>query len=79
VIAGLQADKRFEIRRVPNGTNIFFLRLPEADAVAFRQRANQAGVEFSAPRNGQFTVQVNETWNRVEPRETLKRIQQARG
>lgn len=79
VFAGLQADKRFEIRRVPNGTNILFLRLPEAEAAAFRQRANRAGVEFSAPRNGQFTVQVNETWNRLPPAEILKRLQQARG
>ncbi len=74
VIAALQADSRFEVTRVPNGTNIFFLRVKSGDAQAFQRRAKDAGFILSAPRNDRFTVQVNETWARATPREILARL-----
>jgi len=74
VIAALQSDSRFEVTRVPNGTNIFFLRVKGIDAQAFQRRAVDAGMVLSAARNDRFTVQVNETWARVTAREILARL-----
>ena len=74
VIAALQSDSRFEVTRVPNGTNIFFLRVKGASAQAFQRRAQSAGFILPAPDNDRFTVQVNETWARVNSREILTRL-----
>ena len=74
VITALQSDSRFEVARVPNGSNIFFLRVKGVDARVFQRRAEDAGLILSAPRNDRFTVQVNETWARVTPQEILARI-----
>ncbi len=74
VIAALQSDARFEVTRVPNGTNIFSLRVMSGNAQAFQARARDAGFTLSAPTNDQFTVQVNETWARVTPQEILARL-----
>jgi threonine aldolase len=74
VIPVLQSDSRFEVTRVPNGSNIFFLRVKGVDARAFQRRAQDAGFILSAPRNDSFTVQINETWARVTPQEILARI-----
>jgi len=74
VITVLQSDSRFEVARVPNGTNIFFLRVKGVDARAFQRRVQDAGFILSSPRNDSFTVQVNETWARVSPQEILARI-----
>ena len=74
VITALQSDSRFEVARVPNGSNIFFLRVKGVDARALQRRAQDAGFILAAPRNDRFTVQVNETWARVTPQEILARI-----
>jgi threonine aldolase len=74
VISALQSDSRFEVTRVPNGTNIFFLRLKGGNAQAFQRRAQEAGFILPAPNNDRFTVQVNETWARATPQEILARL-----
>jgi threonine aldolase len=74
VIAALQSDSRFEVTRVPNGTNIFYLHVKGADAQAFQRRAEHAGFILSAPRNDRFTVQVNETWARATPQTIFDRL-----
>ena len=74
VIMGLQSDSRFEVTRVPNGTNIFFLRVNGGNAQAFQRRAFDAGFVLSAPSNDRFTVLVNETWARATPQEILARL-----
>jgi threonine aldolase len=74
VIAGLQSDGRFEITRVRNGTNIFFLRAKGVNAEAYQRRAQEAGIALAAPRGDRFTIQVNETWNRATPQEILERL-----
>ncbi len=74
VITGLQSDSRFEVTRVPNGTNISFLRVKGIDAQAFQRRAGEAGFILSAPNNDRFTLQVNETWARAAPQEILARL-----
>jgi threonine aldolase len=74
VIAALQSDSRFEVTRVPNGTNIFSLRVKGVDALAFQRRAQSAGFVLSGPHNDSFTVLVNETWARATPQEILARL-----
>jgi len=74
IIAALQTDSRFEVTRVPNGTNIFFLGLKGIDAGVFQRRVAEAGFILAAPRNGRFLVQVNETWTRASPQEILARL-----
>ena len=54
----------FSFERVPNGTNLSWLRVKTGDVAAFRQRLHDQGVVLGAPRNGRILVGVNETWNR---------------
>jgi threonine aldolase len=74
VITALSADRRFEVTRVPNGTNIFFLRVKGMDVLSFQRRASNAGFILAPPRNDRFTVGVNETWARATPQEILARL-----
>jgi len=74
VISALLSDSRFEVTRVPNGTNIFSFRVKGVNAQAFQRRAQDAGFIFSAPSNDSFTVLVNETWARATPQEILARL-----
>ena len=74
VIAALQTDSRFEVTRVPNGTNIFSLRVNGIDAQAFQRRAADAGFILAASRDDRFLVQVNETWARVTPQGIVARL-----
>ncbi len=74
VIAALAADSRFEVTRVPNGTNIFSLRVKGMDALKFQRRALDAGFILSPPRDDQLTVLVNETWARATVQEILARL-----
>jgi hypothetical protein len=70
VIGALQSDSRFEVARVPSGTNIFFLRVKGVNAEAFQRRAQDAGFILSSPRNDRFTVLVNETWAPATPQKS---------
>ena len=72
VIAGLKEDRRFEVKRIPNGTNLFLLKV--SDAVSFQRKAQAAGVVLSAPKDDQFIVAVNETWLRATAPEILSRL-----
>ena len=74
VIAGLQMDARFEVTRVPGGTNIFRLGTKGIDADALQRRAQAAGLILSPPKDNQFIVLVNETWGRATPHEILGRF-----
>ena len=74
VITALHSDARFEVTRVPNGTNIFSLRVKGVNAQAFQRRTQDAGFILSAPHNDSFTVLVNETWARATPQEILARL-----
>jgi threonine aldolase len=74
VIRALQADSRFEVTRVPNGTNIFYLRAKGADSQVFRKRAQDAGFILPAPTGDRFAVLVNETWGRATSEEILARL-----
>jgi threonine aldolase len=75
VISALQSDSRFEVARVPNGTNIFFLRVKGVNAEVFSTAGPGRRLHPFAPsRNDRFTVLVNETWARATPQEILARL-----
>lgn len=73
VFTALGRDGRFQLRRVPNGTNIAFLTV-KSDAGLFRKRLVAAGVQIGEPRGNEFIVQVNETWNRASAGEIAGRF-----
>jgi threonine aldolase len=74
VISALEPDNRFELRRVPNGTNIFYLKAKNVDPPSFRKRAQDAGLRLGEPRDGWFSLGVNETWNRASSGEIIDRL-----
>jgi threonine aldolase len=74
VIQTLQTDSRFEVARVPNGTNVFYLRVKRIDPQVFQKRAAEAGFVLRATRTDRFTVLVNETWGRATAEEILARL-----
>jgi len=68
-VAALPEPVRVE--RIPGGTNILRLHLPEHRAQGLRERLRERGVvvgETYAGRKGEVTLslQVNETWNRAQ-------------
>jgi threonine aldolase len=77
VIAWLQADNRLQVTRIPNGTNIFALRVQQVDPRKFQERLRGGGIVVPDPQNERFLLSVNETWNRATPQEILDRLQQA--
>jgi threonine aldolase len=58
------------VERVPGGTNIFRIVVPEAKAAPMRDRLAAQGLALPAPAKRpdgamSFTLQVNESWNRT--------------
>jgi threonine aldolase len=74
VITALQSDSRFEVTRVPHGTNIFYLRVKRIDPQVFHKRAQQAGVVLPAAGSDRFTISVNETWSRATAEQIVARL-----
>lgn len=74
VIGALEADSRFEVARVPNGTNIFSLRVKGADVPTIQKRAAANGIILGPAREGRFQVQVNETWARASAESIVSRL-----
>ena len=77
-IEQLGRHEAFGVERVPAGTNLFTLRVAQADGAAFRARLGRRGIHLGAPRGfrrgdsdgggpgpARFLVAVNETWNRT--------------
>jgi threonine aldolase len=64
-IANLKRDERFTIERVPQGTNLFQLRVRGSDPAVFRNRLAQDQILLAAPHENTFTIGVNETINRT--------------
>jgi threonine aldolase len=78
VISTLQTDTNFEVRRVPNGTNIFQMRLTGVNAPVYQGRLEAAGIFAKPPEGGEwFTMQVNETWARASAAEIAGRFRRA--
>lgn len=79
VIRALRASSKFEIERVPNGTNIFRLRPSAGGAADFRKRLEENGVNGAAVNGEWLQLQVNETWGRVPAEELTARFLKAVG
>jgi threonine aldolase len=79
VIAALERDGNFVIERIPGGTNLFRLKTPGANAPAYQNRLEQAGISARVPAGDTFTIQVNETWNRASAAEIVTRFQRGLG
>jgi threonine aldolase len=65
VRTALQRHGAFSIGAIPNGTNLFTLRVAGVAPDACRQRLATQGVLIGpGSASGSFLVAVNETWNR---------------
>jgi threonine aldolase len=68
LIERLQAHGRFAVRRIPNGTSRFFLRVEGIAAGLFAQRMAARGVVLPMiEHDDAFGMQVNATLARIEP------------
>lgn len=67
LFATLEKDASFEIEEIPNGSNLFIVRVDTKDLEGFRERLTTRGALLSRPRSeiGGFVVAVNATWNRT--------------
>lgn len=75
LIALLEADGRFRIRRIPDGTSRFFLGIEGVAPDVFSQRAASANVylQQAVPDTGEFPMDVNATILRMTP-DALARV-----
>ncbi len=79
VLAALAKDGNFEIRRVPNGTNVFQMRVFNVNPPVYRNRLEAVGISARVPVGEWITMQVNETWAHVAPDAILSRFRKALG
>jgi threonine aldolase len=77
VISTLSTDTNFELKRVPNGTNIFQMRTTGVNVPVYHGRLESAGILAKAPEGDWFTLQVNETWARTSAAEIVGRFRRA--
>lgn len=79
VVAALLKDGNFDVERIPDGTNIFRVRVPTVNGPVYQGRLEAAGVSAHAPAEQWLTIQVNETWNRAPASEIADRFRRALG
>lgn len=79
VLAKLKIDSNFQLERVPNGTNIFRLRVQNVNAPVYQLRLETAGISAQIPQADWFSLHVNETWTRLTSDEIYKRFVVALG
>ena len=79
VLATLSNDSNFAIERIPHGTNIFRMRIQNANPPVYQGRLDGAGIYTQDPDGLWFTLQVNETWNGVSADEIVARFRRALG
>ena len=79
VIATLRKDTSFELERIPNGTNVFRMRLTGVNAPVYLSRLEAAGISARTPTGDWLTLQVNETWARLPAAEIAARFRKALG
>lgn len=61
----LQAERRFAIERVNNGTSVVRVRIPNQDLAQVRVRLAAAGITIDEPNGDGFWLRVNETASRM--------------
>ena len=79
VISTLTPDSNFEFQRIPNGTNIFRMRVRNVNAPVYGMRLEQNLIDARAPASDWFSFQVNETWARVPASVIVDRLRKALG
>jgi threonine aldolase len=80
LIRALSEHDAFTVERVPQGTNLFHLRVAKGDAAVFQKKLAAAGVMLSAPSpDGKFLIGVNETLNRMPATTLAATLQRALG
>lgn len=79
VLKTLENDSNFAIERIPNGTNIFRLRVHSVNAPVYHLRLEEAGITAAAPEKDWFSLRVNATWTQVSPEEIVNRFRRALG
>lgn len=80
VLSMLGQDGHFKLERVPNGTNIFRMRVEDVNAPVYHGRLEEAGILAQSPLGTEpLTLQVNETWGRVPAAEIARRFRKALG
>ncbi|GHA82010.1 threonine aldolase family protein [Cognatilysobacter bugurensis] len=69
VFERLQADARFRVTRLPNGTSRVFVDVAGVDPDAFAARLDAAGLALAPPLpdTTRFWLQINPTWLRRTP------------
>ena len=65
LIKALPQRGSFTVERMPAGTNLFRLRVPAKDPIAFQKRLAAQQIMLAPPRGDQFLIGVNETLNRT--------------
>jgi threonine aldolase len=65
LIRTLQRHEQFSIERIPQGTNLFRMRVKSSDPLAYQKRLATRRVLVSAPQRDRFLIAVNETLNRM--------------
>jgi threonine aldolase len=78
-IALLRDDTNFVIERIPHGTNLFRMRIPNVNPPVYQGRLDAAGVVAQIPNGLWFILQVNETWNNAPAKDIANRFQRALG
>ena len=78
-LATLSVDSNFVIERIPNGTNVFRLRVVNVNAPVYQLRVEETGISMPAPDGSWFTLQVNPTWARITSDEIVARFRRALG
>jgi threonine aldolase len=79
VLAVLRTDSNFGIESIPNGSNIFRLRVFNVNAPVYKLRLEDTGISVPDPVGDWFSLQVNETWNRLPATDIAARFRQALG
>jgi threonine aldolase len=80
VMSLLSSEGHFTFERVPNGTNVFRMRVSDVNAPVYQGRLEDAGISAHIPAGTDwFTLQVNETWGKVPASEIARRFRKALG
>ena len=76
MFASLAGDKRCIIERIPNGTNVFLLRLTGADPETWRRNLLARDVEMPdpEPNSNLFVCKMNPTWLRSSTAELTQAL-----
>ncbi len=59
VLAALSKDSNFTIERIPNGTNVFRMKLNGVNAPVYHSRMFAAGISAATPTGDSLTLQSN--------------------